>query len=79
MEREVFISRVAKIGMVFLATSKNKSHELVSEQDLGMYRWNLQEPNTTYNYYRLIKTIMQGAWVFVYTCLRCLLDFFVST
>ena len=32
--REVFTSRVSKIGMISLATSENKSHSLVSNRDL---------------------------------------------
>ena len=34
MRSEVFTSRVSKIGMIFLATSENKSHSLVSKRDL---------------------------------------------
>ena len=34
MQREAFTSRVSKIGMIFLATSENKSDSLVSKRDL---------------------------------------------
>ena len=33
VKREVFTSRVSKIGIIFLATSENKSHSLVSKRD----------------------------------------------
>ena len=34
MQKEVFASLVSKIGMIFMATSENKSHLLISKQEL---------------------------------------------